>query len=426
MAGIFTLLKKTKNAWQGKKFANILNGFTPIFSQFGQDIYASDVVQQAINCIIREMKKLEPRHVARDEHGDYIPVFDRIQYVLNAPNEVMTTTDFIEKIIWNLFFNYNSFIVPTFDEKGELAGLYPLQPTQVDFLQDSSGALFVHLRFPNLYEGTIKYSDIIHVRYNFSVNDYMGGDVNGQPNYKSLLKTLELNNTMLEGVGKALKSSFSINGVIKYNTLIDEKKTEENIGRIEEALNRNESGFMGLDLKGEFIPFNRQIKMVDADTLKFIDEKILRHFGVPVSILTGDYTTEQYNAFYQKTLEPLIISLSQAFTKTLFTRREFRGYGHRIMFYTKELEFLSTPQKLEMVRLLGDRGQLYDNEARTIMGLSPLPELVGKRTMSLNYIDADKATEYQLKQKSTNVYNNNSSTKEGDKKDEDKNTTAQK
>ena len=35
----------------------MLNGYTPIFSQFGNDIYASDVVQQAIVCIVDEMKK---------------------------------------------------------------------------------------------------------------------------------------------------------------------------------------------------------------------------------------------------------------------------------------------------------------------------------------------------------------------------------
>lgn len=409
--GLFSFLNKSKNKWQGKSWANVLNGFTPIFSQFGQDIYASDVVQQAINCIIREMKKLEPRHVARDERGDYIPQFDKIQHVLNHPNRIMTTTDFVEKVIWNLFFNYNSFILPTWNERGELDALYPIQPTQVDFLQDKSGRLYIKLQFANNYEGTLPYDDIIHIRYNFSVNDYMGGNVSGQPDYKSLLKTLELNHTMLEGVGKALKSSFAINGVVQYNTLIDEKKMEENMKRITDALNNNESGFLGIDLKGTFTPFTRQIQMVDADTLKFIDEKILRHFGVPICILTGDYTTEQYNAFYQKTLEPLIISISQAFTKTLFTERAIDGFGHRILFYTKELEFLSTNQKLEMVKLLGDRGQLYDNEVRSILGLSPLPELVGKRTMSLNYIDADFATEYQLSKKTNTGYNNNS---EGD------------
>ncbi len=36
----------------------MLNGYTPIFSQFGNDIYASDVVQQAIVCIVDEMKKI--------------------------------------------------------------------------------------------------------------------------------------------------------------------------------------------------------------------------------------------------------------------------------------------------------------------------------------------------------------------------------
>ena len=44
---------------QNTTYADMLNGFTPIFSQFGDNIYASDVVQQAIRCIVQEMKKLK-------------------------------------------------------------------------------------------------------------------------------------------------------------------------------------------------------------------------------------------------------------------------------------------------------------------------------------------------------------------------------
>ena len=40
------------------RFAPMVNGYTPIFSQFGTDIYASDVVQQALKCIVDELKKL--------------------------------------------------------------------------------------------------------------------------------------------------------------------------------------------------------------------------------------------------------------------------------------------------------------------------------------------------------------------------------
>lgn len=134
--------------------------------------------------------------------------------------------------------------------------------------------------------------------------------------------------------------------------------------------------------------------MVDATTLKFIDEKILRQFGVPLCILTGDYTKAQYEAFYQKTLEPLIISFSQAFTKILFTDRE-QGFGNKIQFYPKDLIFMSIDQTIEMVTLLSNTGALYENEKRVAFGLKPLPELEGKRYMSLNWVDMNIANDYQ-------------------------------
>ena len=391
--GLFDLFKKKKMT--GLEYAPMLDGSIPIFSQFGKDIYASDVVQQAINCIVREMKKLDPQHVVK-KGADITPQYDQIQAVLEDPNPLMTTSDFIEKIIWQLYFNYNSFICPTWDANGKLEGLYPLQPHNVEFFKDARDTIYIKMTFGNDYVCTVKYADIIHIKYNYSVSEYMGGDEWGQPDHSSLLKTLELNQTMLEGVAKALKSSFAINGVIKYNSMLDTEKTEKALNELTEALRRNESGFMPLDLKGEFIPFTRQIALVDSTTLKFIDEKILRYFGVSLPILTGDYTKEQYEAFYQKTLEPLIKSISQAFTKALFSKRESFGYGHKIMFYPKDLIFLNTTQKLEMLRLLGDSGALYENEKRVMMGLKPLPELEGMRVMSLNYVDVDIAKDYQV------------------------------
>ena len=149
-----------------------------------------------------------------------------------------------------------------------------------------------------------------------------------------------------------------------------------------------------MDIKGEYVPIKRDIKLVDDDTLKFIDSKILRQFGVPLPILTGDYTKDQYEAFYQKTLEPLIISISQAFTKSLFGNQ--KNYGNKIAFYSKELMFMSVSQKLEMVRVLGDSGSLYENEKRVAFGLRPLPELAGVRKQSLNYVDVEIANQYQL------------------------------
>ena len=385
---LLQFLKEKINNKNGKKYAVTPTLTYPIFTQYGQIEYDSVVVQQAINCIVREMKKLVPQHVQKIDH-EFIPQHDSIQRVLDNPNPIMTTSDFVERVVWNLLFNYNSFVLPTWDESNNLTALYPIQPNQVDFLQDRSGEYWVTFHFNNLIEGTVRYRDVIHIRYNYALNDFMGGNELGQPNNAVLDKTLELNDIMLDGVGRALKSSFAVNGIIKFNTIIDENKAAESIARLEQKLRNNESGLMGLDLKSEYTPLSRDIKMVDADTLKFLDEKVLRHFGVPIDILTGDYTTDQYEAFYQKTLEPIIISMGQAFSKCIFTDHERFGFGHRIIFQPKELIFLSTQQKLESLRLLGDAGALYINEARALIGLPTLKEFDGVKFMSLNYVQND-------------------------------------
>lgn len=391
-----------RRAPKNNRPAPTMDGWTPWYSQFGTNIYASDVVQQALKCIVDEMKKLNPTHIRVDDN-DPIPIKGGLQDVLEQPNPLMTSCEFIEKTTWLLLMNYNAFIIPTFyiwkDEKTGAErryydGLYPIKPSQVEFIEDASGELFVKFYFLNGYDTTIKYSDCIHVRYNYSVNQYMGGNLLGQPDHDALLKTLDLNNDLLQGVAKAMKASYAINGIIKYNTLIDDGTTEANLKKLEQKLRQSESGFLPLDLKSDFTPLERRTNLVDQGTLKFVDEKILRNWGVPLCILTGDYTSDQYAAFYQKTLEPIIISFTQAFSKKLFSPRE-RSLGNKIVFYPKELVFLNMTQTLEMINLLSPTGALYENEKRTALGLRPAPELVGKRYMSLNWIDADNAAQYQ-------------------------------
>ena len=387
-----------------KKFAPTLDGFIPIYGQTGTGIYYSDVVQQALKCIVDEMKKLNPTHI-RMKGNDPVPIADSsVQKVLSNPNQLMTTSEFIEKTIWLLLMNYNAFIIPTYyvwidektgEERRRYEALYPINPSQVDFIEDAAGRLFVTFTFWNGSQSTISYDDVIHVKYNYSVNQYMGGNEMGQPDQRALLKTLELNETLLNGVAKAMKASYAVNGVVKYNTLMDDGKVEAALKELERKLQNSESGFLPLDLKTEFTSLPHTSEIVDSDTLKFIDEKILRNWGVPLHILKGDFTKAQYNAFYQKTLEPLIIALSQAFTKKLFTDRE-RSFGNRVDFYPKELIFLSVEQTLEMINILSPTGGLYENEKRVALGLKPLPELEGLRYMSLNWVDADMANQYQL------------------------------
>lgn len=404
--GLLDIFRKKKQ--KDLIYADTLHGGAPIFSQFGTNIYASDVVQQAISCIVMELIKLRPLHVT-DYGNDVVPVqgSNSLQRLLENPNPFMTKADFLEKIIWNLFLNYNAFIYPMYylwenkktgKKKKVFTGIFPLQPTQVDFLQDTTGNVYVKMWFHTGYNVVLLYDDLIHIRYNYSVNDYMGGDETGQPNHDALLQTLQINNDLLKGVAAAMKSSFAVNAVVKYNTMLDDGTIQDNIKEFEKRLQNSESGLLGIDFKNDYMKINRDVKLVDSDTLKFIDEKILRNFGVPLAILTGDYTTAQYNAFYQKTLEPIITKLNQSFTKGLFTITE-RSYGNKVMFFPKDLISLSVQETLDMVRMLGDSGTIYENEKRVAFGLMPLPELEGVRMQSLNYVNVEHAAQYQLQQK---------------------------
>lgn len=381
----------------------MIDGFSPTFAQFGTNIYMSDAVQQALKCIVDELKKLNPTHI-RLVDSDPVPIRDStVAAVLADPNPLMTTSEFLEKTWWLLLLNFNAFIIPTYytwidektgQERRYYESLYPIKPTQVNFIEDASGRLFVQFYFMNGEQTTLPYDDVIHIKYNYSINEYMGGNEMGQPDNRALLKTLQLNETLLQGVAKAMNASYAVNGVVKYNTLLDNGKTEKALKELENKLKNSESGFLPLDLKAEFTPLEHRSELVDAETLKFIDEKILRHWGVPLAILRGDYSVEQYNAFYQKTLEPLIIAMSQALTKKLFTRRE-KAFGNQVKLYPKDLIFMSVDQTLDMIDKLAPTGALFENEKRAALGLRPLPELAGKRYMSLNWISADLADDYQ-------------------------------
>lgn len=392
------------------RLATTLDGWAPVYPQFGTNIYASDVVQQALQCIVNEIKKLNPQHV-RMNGSDPVPLKSTVQDVLMDPNPLMTTSDFLEKVTWLLLLNDNVFIMPIYytwidqktgAERRYYETLWPLLPSEVDFIEDASNRLYVKFWFRDGSNTVVPYENVIHIKYKYSVNQYMGGNEFGQPDNNAILRTLQMNEDLLKGIAKAMKASYAVNGVVKYNTLLDDGNTEKALLELERKLQNSESGFLPLDLKAEFIPLERKAEVVNEDTLRFIDEKILRNWGVPIDILKGDYSKETYESFYQSSLEPLIVSFSQAFTKKLFTKREI-AFGNRVELYPKELIFMTVSQTLEMIDKLSPTGGMTENEKRTALGLRPLPELEGKRYMSLNWIDANNAAAYQVGKENIDV-----------------------
>ena len=390
------------------QYAKFLDGNLAIFSQFGQNVYASDIVQNCIDVIATECSKLMPRHIRTDNTGMQTTVNSSLNRLFKfAPNELMTTKDFLEKIIWLLEMNCNAFIYPAYeiriDDQGKqyinYTAFYPLDPRRVDFVQDATGKLFVDLHFESGDNFMLAYSDVIHLRKKFSVNSIMGGGRNGQPDNAALLKVLEINDTVLQGIGKAIKTSLTVRGIYKIATMLDDEKQKAERDKFEAKIASGETGIIPLDLKGEYVPIDSDPKLIDKDTMEFLENKVLNFVGVPACILKGDFSDDQYQAWYEKKLEPILISLGQAFSKTIFTQREL-DVGNEIIFYQKDMMFLSTKSKLDLLKTTGEQGLLSDNQKLALLGYPPM--IGGERiTQSLNYIDKTLISEYQMNQSKT-------------------------
>lgn len=384
-----------------KQQAQFLND-SPIFSQFGTDVYASDVVQSCVDAIATEISKLTPRHIRTDPNGFQTEVAGSVNRLFKfAPNELMSTRDFLEKITWLLYLNYNAFIYPIYDlipdaqgrQTRYYRGFYPLNPRQVDFLQDESGQLFARFYFPSS-DFTIPYSEVIHLRKRYSLSDIMGGGLNGRPDNTALLTVLDTNDIILQGLGKAIKTSLTVRAILKINTLMDDAAQQKERARFEAALASGASGILPMDLKGEITPLNLTPTIIDKDTLEFLQNKVLNYYGVSPAILSGDFTDEQYQAFYEQTLEPIIISLGQAFSRTIFSDREL-DVGNELAFYPQKLLFTNTKNRIAVADILGNRGAITNNALLDLFGYPPY-EGGEKRYMSLNFADVDIANAYQM------------------------------
>lgn len=390
--GFFDFLKPKKEKQGALTFAPTMTGYNPTFTSFGDNVYASDIVVQSIRCKANEFKKLDPQHV-RTNGGKQQTITDSsIARVLKRPNPFMTQADFLEKITILRELTKNCYIYPTYyiTQGGEryYTGLYPLKPQRVDYMQDGKGKLHLHFVFYNGYETTLPADSVIHWRKDYGVNDYFGGSAFGGNDNDGLLTMLERYDLLTQGIAQALKCSCQVNGIVKLNTYNSDEAQDEAQKKFEKKLTNNESGLLFTDNKIEYTPLPRDTKLVDADTLKFFYETILRANGTSLAILNGDYTKAQKEAYYEHALEADIKSLGQAMAKVMFSDRE-AAFGNDIKLYPNAIEFMSMENKLTALQSGLPAGIFTKNEARALLGYPPVE---GGDVMPRGYNELDGTT----------------------------------
>jgi HK97 family phage portal protein len=364
---------------------------------FGTNISKSDVVKIAIDRIASQCAKLKPRHIKNENDKTVTDKTGKLSFILkHKPNEVMTPYQFIYKVITKLFIDDNSFVYPMFDD-GELKGLYPLNPIMVEPIVDGGNNYFLRFQFENKETFIIPYENIIHLKRFYHDNDIFGGSGH-KGDQEALLKAININENVLQGVENALRSSMQIKGLLKMNAMLSESDKKKQVNSFNDILRESVkvkgSSIIPIDLKSEYIPLSVDPKLIDADTLEFLNDKILNYFGVSSPIFSSNYSEDEFNSFYEQTIEPLAIQLSEAFSLGLLTDNEIKA-GEQIVFYSERLQYASWNTKVTAIEKLMGLGIMSLNESRALLGLEPV-ENGDKRLQSLNYVDALKANQYQV------------------------------
>lgn len=189
-----------------------------------------------------------------------------------------------------------------------------------------------------------------------------------------------------------------IKGLLKMNAMLSETDKKKQVNSFNDILRESVkikgSSIIPIDLKSEYIPLSVDPKLIDTDTLEFLNNKILNYFGVSSEIFSSNYSEDEFNSFYEQTIEPLAIQLSEAFSLGLLTENEIRN-GEEIVFFSERLQYASWNTKVTAIEKLMGLGIMSLNESRALLGLEPVED-GDKRLQSLNYVDALKANKYQV------------------------------
>ena len=392
--GIFKRRKKVGSVDAFKVFNDIKYPFVP----FGNSITNSDVVRICIDRVASQCAKLKGKHIVVGSDGVQTEKKGSIAFLLKyKPNPLMTPYQFIYKAISLLMLNDNVFIYPMYDPLTlKLEAIYPLNPVLVEPIEDNAKSYYLKFHFADGSSYTLPYENIIHLKRFYSNNDFFGGS-SSNSTHEALLKTLKINDSMLQGVEAGMLSSFQIKGLLKINGMLKESDKQKQVEEFNRAIKLavdSDSAIVPVDAKAEYTPLTVDPKLVDGATLSFLQSKIIDYFGVSESVFKNEYDENQFNAFYESTIEPIAIQLSEAFSIGLLTNNELER-GEEVIFFSERLQYASWNTKVQAIEKLMGLGIMSLNESRALLGLEPI-ENGNKRLQSLNYVDASKANQYQV------------------------------
>lgn len=370
--------KSDKALEQAYTMFRTLTAYQPVFTNWGGAIYESEIVRAAIDARARHISKLKVETVGSANKS--------LQAKLRqGPNQWQTWSQFLYRTSTILDIHNTAFIVPVFDERMIITGIYPVLPTRCSLI-DYKGELWLRYQFATGDIGAVEFRKCaLLTKYQYR------SDFFGESNV-ALNDTMKLIGIQNQGIEEAVKNTSTFRFMAQLANFAKPDDLAKERARFTRDNLSTESDAGGFLLFPNTYKDIKQIDVkpytVDADQMEQIRENVYNYFGVNEDVLQNKAYGDSWSAFYEGAIEPFAIQFSEAITKAMFSERE-RAQGSLIMATANRLQYMSNNDKLNVSSQLLDRGIFSINDVREIWNLPPV-ENGDLRVIRGEYYSADE------------------------------------
>ena len=361
--GLFEkLFPRYAAARQAKGYFKTLTAYQPMFTSWNGAIYESGLVRSAIDARARHISKLSVSFTGTAQKS--------LQAKMKiAPNEFQTWSQYLYRLSTILDNQNTAFLVPVFNEYGEITGTFPVLPSRCEIVQ-VDGVPYLQYTFQTGDKAAIELS-LCGIMTKFQYSDDFFGESNG-----ALVPTMELIHAQNQGIREGITNGATFRFLAQIDNFIkpeDLKKERQRFSR--ENFSGEDGG--GLLLFPNTYKNIQQISskpyVPDAEQMAAIEKNVFDYFGVNEKILQNSATDEEMDAYFNGAIEPFMIQLGEVLSKMFFSWREL-ALGNKVLVTANRLQYMSIAHKITLAQQMGDRGMITINEARELLNYPPLED----------------------------------------------------
>lgn len=368
-----------------KSYFKMLDGYSPAFSKYDGGVYEMELTRACIHAFATHASKLQPNVTGPDRRGI-------LQSLERRPNAFMVGSQFLYKAA-TIYESKNTVIIlPVLDGMDRTVGFYPANPQLVEVVSSETGEPFLRVTFPSGDRAAIEL-----IRCGVVSKYLYNSDLFGEDN-RCLNPTMQLLHMQNQGIAEGIKNSASFRFMANVNNFVKSEDLKKERERFVKENLRPDSG--GLALFPNTYTNVKQVisnaKVVDAEQMKLIQERVFNYFGANEDILQNKAYGDAWAAYYEGKIEPFSLQLSQAMTQMCYTPEE-QTRGNAIVWSSNRLQYMTNADKLQVSSQMFDRGIFSQNMVNDIWNL---PHVEGgdkfyirKEYTEISNLDADPHTD---------------------------------